>query len=129
MGSRITTFGLADLRGGLHFGFDCKAHGSQRVLRRRPDARLRRMSLSRRHFQREAILLHGMALLFVASLPDRCRHVTAFLTAQFLAGVGTGTFIPLTIGFIVRNLPQRLINLDRNCLADGDRPHPRVGDR
>ena len=36
-------------------------------------------------------------------------NLTAFLTAQFLAGVGSGTFIPLTIGFIVRSLPQRLI--------------------
>ena len=26
VGSRITTFGLADMRGGLHFGFD-EGHG------------------------------------------------------------------------------------------------------
>ena len=51
-----------------------------------------------------------MALLFVASLLGPLSpNLTAFLTAQFLAGVGTGTFIPLTIGFIVRNLPQRLV--------------------
>ena len=36
-------------------------------------------------------------------------NLTAFLAAQFLAGVGSGTFIPLTISFIVRNLPQRLV--------------------
>jgi DHA2 family multidrug resistance protein len=28
---------------------------------------------------------------------------------QFLAGVGSGTFIPLTISFILRNLPARLV--------------------
>ena len=28
---------------------------------------------------------------------------------QFLGGVGSGTFIPLTISFIVRSLPARLV--------------------
>jgi DHA2 family multidrug resistance protein len=61
-------------------------------------------------FSVRRVLLHGMALLFVASLlAPLSPNLTAFLTAQFLAGVGTGTFIPLTIGFIVRNLPQRLV--------------------
>ena len=61
-------------------------------------------------FSVRRVLLHGMALLFVASLLGPFSpNLTAFLTAQFLAGVGTGTFIPLTIGFIVRNLPQRLV--------------------
>ncbi|MGC2785747.1 MAG: MFS transporter, partial [Roseiarcus sp.] len=61
-------------------------------------------------FSVRRILLYGMALLFVASLLGPLSpNLSAFLTAQFLAGVGTGTFIPLTIGFIVRSLPQRLI--------------------
>ena len=61
-------------------------------------------------FSVRRILLHGMALLFIASLLGPLSpNLTAFLTAQFLAGVGSGTFIPLTIGFIVRSLPQRLI--------------------
>ena len=52
-GSRITTFGLADLRGGLHFGFDegawmTTSFGVGQMLDRR------RLSLSRRHFQRQA---------------------------------------------------------------------------
>ena len=36
-------------------------------------------------------------------------NLNAFLVAQFLAGVGSGTFIPLTISFIVRSLPARLV--------------------
>ena len=56
------------------------------------------------------VLLFGMALLFTASLLGPLSpNLSAFLTAQFLAGLGSGTFIPLTIGFIVRNLPQRLV--------------------
>jgi DHA2 family multidrug resistance protein len=108
-GSRITTFGLADLRGGLHFGFDegawmTTSFGVGQMLVGVACPYLGAIFGVRR------ILLHGMALLFIASLLGPLSpNLTAFLTAQFLAGVGTGTFIPLTIGFIVRNLPQRLI--------------------
>ncbi len=108
-GSRITTFGLADLRGGLHFGFDegawmTTSFGVGQMLIGVACPYLGAIFSVRR------VLLHGMALLFVASLLGPLSpNLTAFLTAQFLAGVGTGTFIPLTIGFIVRNLPQRLI--------------------
>jgi DHA2 family multidrug resistance protein len=109
IGSRITTFGLADLRGGLHFGFDegawmTTSFGVGQMLIGVACPYLGAIFSVRR------VLLHGMALLFVASLLGPLSpNLTAFLTAQFLAGVGTGTFIPLTIGFVVRNLPQRLI--------------------
>ena len=109
VGSRITTFGLADLRGGLHFGFDegawmTTSFGVGQMLVGVACPYLGAIFSVRR------VLLHGMALFFVASLLGPLSpNLTAFLTAQFLAGVGTGTFIPLTIGFIVRNLPQRLI--------------------
>ena len=109
IGSRITTFGLADLRGGLHFGFDegawmTTSFGVGQMLVAIACPYLGAIFSVRR------ILLHGMALLFVASLLGPLSpNLTAFLTAQFLAGVGSGTFIPLTIGFIVRNVPQRLV--------------------
>ena len=108
-GSRITTFGLADMRGGLHFGFDegawmTTSFGVGQMLVGVACPYLGAIFSVRR------ILLHGMALLFIAALLGPLSpNLTAFLTAQFLAGVGTGTFIPLTIGFIVRNLPQRLV--------------------
>ena len=109
IGSRITTFGLADLRGGLHFGFDegawmTTSFGVGQMLVGVACPYLGAIFSVRR------ILLYGMALLFVASLlAPLSPNLTAFLTAQFLAGVGAGTFIPLTIGFIARNLPQRLV--------------------
>jgi MFS transporter, DHA2 family, multidrug resistance protein len=109
IGSRITTFGLADLRGGLHFGFDegawmTTSFGVGQMLVGIACPYLGAIFSVRR------VLLHGMALLFVASLlAPLSPNLNAFLMAQFLAGVGAGTFIPLTIGFIFRNLPQRLI--------------------
>jgi MFS transporter, DHA2 family, multidrug resistance protein len=108
-GSRVTSFGLADLRGGLHFGFDegawmTTSFGVGQMLVGVACPYLGAIFGVRR------VLLHGMILLFVGSLLGPLSpNLDAFLAAQFLAGVGSGTFIPLTISFIVRNLPARLI--------------------
>lgn len=52
----------------------------------------------------------GIVLFFAASLlAPLSPNLDAFITMQFLSGVGSGTFIPLTLSFIVRNLPARLI--------------------
>ena len=53
VGSRITTFGLADLRGGLALRVRRRRMDDDE-LRRRPDDGRRRLPLSRRHFQRQA---------------------------------------------------------------------------
>ena len=126
-GSRITTFGLADMRGGLHFGFDegawmTTSFGVGQMLVGVACPYLGAIFSVRR------ILLHGMALLFIAALLGPLSpNLTAFLTAQFLAGVGTGTFIPLTIGFIVRNLPQRLVAAFLQHRG-GPRYHAQIGE-
>jgi DHA2 family multidrug resistance protein len=109
LGSRITTFGIADLRGGLHLGFDegawmTTSFGVGQMLVGVACPYLGAIFGVRR------ILLLGIGLVFIASLlgplsPNR----DAFLAAQFLGGVGSGTFIPLTISFIARSLPPRLI--------------------
>src|SRR6201996_7984992 len=109
VGSRITTFGLADLRGGLHLGFDegawmTTSFGVGQMLVGVACPYLGAIFGVRR------VLLHGINLFFVASLLGPLSpNLGAFLAAQFLAGVGSGTFIPLTISFIVRNLPARLV--------------------
>jgi DHA2 family multidrug resistance protein len=107
-GSRVTSFGLADLRGGLHVGFDegawiTTSFGVGQMLIGVACPYLGAI------FGVRPVLLFGMILLFVASLLGPLSpNLNAFLAAQFLAGVGSGTFIPLSIGFIVRSLPTKL---------------------
>ena len=56
------------------------------------------------------VLLLGILLMFTASLLGPLSpNLNAFLAMQFLGGVGSGTFIPLTISFIIRSLPARLV--------------------
>jgi len=109
LGSRVTSFGIADLRGGLHLGFDegawmTTSFGVGQMLVGVACPYLGAIFGVRR------ILLMGIGLFFIASLLGPLSpNLDAFLAMQFLAGIGTGTFIPLTISFIARSLPTRLI--------------------
>lgn len=109
LGSRVTTFGLADLRGGLHAGFDegawiTTSYGVGQMLVGVASPYLGAVFGVRR------VLLLGILLFFLCSLLGPLSpNLNAFLVMQFLGGIGSGTFIPLTIGFILRNLPARLV--------------------
>ena len=109
LGSRVTSFGIADLRGGLGLGFDegawmTTAFGVGQMLIGVACPYLGAVFGVRR------VLLLGIGLFFIASLLGPLSpNLAAFLLAQFLAGVGTGTFIPLTLSFILRSLPARLV--------------------
>jgi MFS transporter, DHA2 family, multidrug resistance protein len=109
LGTRVTSFGLADLRGGLSAGFDegawiTTSFGVGQMLAGVASPYLGAIFGVRR------VLLLGILLFFVSSLLGPLSpNLAAFLTMQFLGGVASGTFIPLTISFIVRSLPARLV--------------------
>jgi len=109
LGSRTTTFGLADLRGGLHAGFDegawiTTSFGVGQMLIGVASPYLGAIFGVRR------ILLIGIIVFFMTSLLGPLSpNLTAFLVMQFLGGVGSGTFIPLTVSYILRNIPKGLV--------------------
>jgi MFS transporter, DHA2 family, multidrug resistance protein len=109
LGSRVTSFGLADLRGGLSAGFDegawiTTSFGIGQMLIGVASPYLGAIFGVRR------VLLLGMLLFFTASLlAPFSPNLHAYLAMQFLGGIGSGTFIPLTISFIVRSLPLRFV--------------------
>jgi DHA2 family multidrug resistance protein len=56
------------------------------------------------------LLLLGIVSFFTASLLGPLSpNLPAFIAMQLIAGIGSGTFIPVAITFIVRNLPPRLV--------------------
>ncbi|MEA2738953.1 MAG: transporter, family, multidrug resistance protein [Acetobacteraceae bacterium] len=109
LASRVTSFGLADLRGGLQAGFDegawiTTAFGIGQMMAGVASPYLGAIFGVRR------ILLHGILLMFIASLLGPLSpNLNAFMAMQVLGGIGSGTFIPLTISFIIRSLPARLV--------------------
>src|SRR5580700_2122782 len=107
--SRITTFGLADVRGAVHAGFDegawiTTAFTVGQMMIGPPSSWLGAVFGVRRVMMISATIFSISNLLLPFS-PD-LRFVLAF---QLISGLASGTFIPLTIGFVVLNLPPRLI--------------------
>ncbi|MET0639778.1 MAG: MFS transporter [Hyphomicrobium sp.] len=109
LGSRTTTFGLADLRGGLHVGFDegawiTTSFGVGQMLIGVASPYLGAIFGVRR------MLLLGIIVFFMTSLLGPLSpNLNTFLVMQFLGGIGSGTFIPLTVSYILRNLPKGLV--------------------
>jgi DHA2 family multidrug resistance protein len=109
LSSRVTTFGLLDLRGGLHAGFDegawiTTSFGIGQMIAGVASPYAGAILGVRR------VLLLGMALMFTSSLlAPLSPNLNAFLAMQAMGGIGSGTFIPLTISFVVRSLPARLV--------------------
>lgn len=109
LGARVTSFGLADLRGGLHAGFDegawiTTSFGVGQMLIGVASPYLGAVFGTRR------VLLTGIIVFFAASLlAPFARTLPFFLVLLAVAGVGSGTFIPLTISFVIRSLPARLV--------------------
>src|SRR5271156_2953036 len=92
LASRVTSFGLADLRGGLSAGYDegawiTTSFGVGQMLVSVASPYLGAVFGVRR------VLLLGMLLFFLACLLGPLSpNLTAFLTMQFLGGLGSGTF-------------------------------------
>jgi DHA2 family multidrug resistance protein len=105
--TRITTFGLADIRGGLGLGFDegtwltSVFSAAQMIVA--PAAAWLSTVIGARRF-----LLWATAVFAVASLllPFTSDYPTV-IALQFVRGLSVGTFIPAALGFILRSLPPR----------------------
>jgi DHA2 family multidrug resistance protein len=107
--SRISTFGLADVRGAVHAGFDegawiTTAFTVGQMLIGPVSAWLGAVFGVRRVLMISATVFAISNLLLPFS--PNLGFVLAF---QTISGLASGTFIPLTIGFVVLNLPARLV--------------------
>jgi DHA2 family multidrug resistance protein len=109
LSSRITTFGLADVRGAVHAGFDegawiPTAFTVGQMMVGPISAWLGSVFGPRRVLMISASIFAISNFLLPFS-PD-LRYVLAF---QSISGLTSGTFIPLAIGFVVQNLPTQLV--------------------
>ena len=106
--TRLTSSGLADVRGAIGAGFDegawiTTAFGAAQMLIGIPTVWLGRL------FGPRTVLLSGCALYGIAELLiPLAPNLPAMLFLQALAGIGSGTFLPLTVVFVLVNLPVRL---------------------
>ena len=107
LNARLTTQGLADIRGALGLGFDDGSWintifaAAQMVVT--PAAAWMGTVLSTRR-----VLLWTGATFALASLPPPLVHdYSTRIGLQFVRGLGVGAFIPAALGFVLRSLPPQ----------------------
>ena len=106
--SRITTFGLADLRGAVHAGFDegawitTAATVGQMCIG--PVAAWLGLVFGPRRVLMVSASVFAVASALIPNAPD----LASVLVGQAVAGLASGTFIPLTIGFVLQSLRPAL---------------------
>jgi DHA2 family multidrug resistance protein len=108
LNTRLSTFGLNDVRGALHAGFDegawistAQTTGQMLVL---PAA----MWLGAAFGPRRVLLYAALAFAVISLAKPLSPNLPTFLALQFAGGAASGFFLPLTIGFILRTMPPRL---------------------
>jgi DHA2 family multidrug resistance protein len=108
LNTRVTTFGLADIRGGLGLGFDEGSWittvfaAAQMVVA--PSAAWLSIVIGVRRFILWACAIFTISSLLVPLSSD----YDTIIALQIVRGLAVGTFIPAALGFILRNLPPRL---------------------
>jgi DHA2 family multidrug resistance protein len=107
LNTKITTFGLADLRGALGLGFDAGSwvstvFGAAQMLVTPAAAWLSTVLGTRR------VLLWTGTIFAIASLPPPLVHdYDTLIALQIVRGLTVGAFIPAALGFVLRSLaPQ-----------------------
>jgi MFS transporter, DHA2 family, multidrug resistance protein len=109
LAGRLTTFGLADVRGAVHAGFDegawiPTAFTVGQMLIGPPSVWLGMVFGSRR-----VLMVSGTLFAVSNLLLPHSPNLATLLAFQAVSGLASGTFIPLTIGFVIQNLPIQLV--------------------
>jgi DHA2 family multidrug resistance protein len=105
---RLSSFGLADIRGALDAGFDEGAWitTAQTVAQMliAPFA----VWAGSIHGPRRILLVAALAFAAISLVIPFSPNLQTLLSLQFISGLASGCFIPLTLSFILRNMPMRL---------------------
>ncbi|HUL64098.1 MAG TPA: MFS transporter [Burkholderiaceae bacterium] len=106
--TRFSTFGLADIRGAIHAGFDdgawiTTAQGAAQVLIAPLAVWLGTVFGPRRVLLEAAIAFAVISLIEPFSI-----NLPMLLGLHFAGGLASGFFVPLNVAFVLRNMPPRL---------------------
>jgi MFS transporter, DHA2 family, multidrug resistance protein len=106
--SRLSNFGLADIRGAVHAGFDegawittAQSVGQMLIA---PAA----IWLGGVYGTRRVLMEAALAFALVSLIEPYSPNLQTILGLQFVSGLASGCFIPLTLGFILRNMPPKV---------------------
>src|SRR5215475_15699655 len=109
LNSRLTTFGLADVRGAVHAGFDEGAWITTAFTVGQMMIGPVAAWLGAVFGVRRVLLISATVFGLSNALLPLSSNLASVLVFQTISGLSSGTFIPLTIGFVVLNLPPKWV--------------------
>ena len=108
MNARFSSLGLADIRGAMHAGFDEGAWITTAQTAAQMVVAPLAIYLSTVRGARACLIESAMAFGIVSFLEPFSPNLPTLLALQGVAGLASGFFVPLTLGFILRNTPPRV---------------------
>jgi DHA2 family multidrug resistance protein len=107
LNGRLSTFGLADIRGAMHAGFDEGAWitTAQTVAQMliTPVA----IWMGAVYGPRRSLMGAASAFALISAITPFAPNLPVLLTLQFAGGLASGFFVPLTLSFILRSVPPK----------------------
>src|SRR5271170_4974981 len=107
LSGRLSTFGLADIRGAVSAGFDDGAWITTALTVAQMFVTLAANWMGAAYGPRRVLIGASIAFALISLLTPYSPTLPMLLTMQFLGGLASGFFIPLTLSFILRNMPPK----------------------
>ena len=107
LNTRLSTLGLADIRGAMHAGFDEGAWISTSATVAQMLVTLVAIWLGAIYGTRKVLMEAAAAFAIISFIEPFSPNLQTLLIFQFLGGMASGFFIPLTLSFVLRNTPPK----------------------
>jgi MFS transporter, DHA2 family, multidrug resistance protein len=107
LNGRLSTFGLADIRGAVGAGFDEGAWITTAQTVAQMFITLAAIWMGAAYGSRRVLIGSSIAFAVISLLTPYSTTLSMLLTMQFLGGLASGCFIPLTLSFILLNTPPK----------------------
>ncbi len=108
LNTRLSSFGLADIRGAVHGGFDEGAWITTAQTVGQMLIALVAIWVGGVFGSRRVLIGAASALACISFVEPFATNMHTLLTMQFLSGLASGFFVPLTLSFILRNTPPKV---------------------
>lgn len=107
LNTRISSFGLADIRGAVHAGLDEGAWLTTSQTAAQMFVTVIAIWMGAAFGPRRVLMGASIAFAVIMLITPFSPNFPTLLTMQFLGGLASGFFIPLTLSFILLNMPPR----------------------
>jgi MFS transporter, DHA2 family, multidrug resistance protein len=107
LNGRLSNFGLADIRGAVSAGFDEGAWVTTAQTVAQMFITVPAVWMGAAYGPRRVLIWASLAFAIISLLTPYSATLPMLLTMQFLGGLASGFFIPLTLSFVLLNMPPK----------------------